>query len=67
MKRLPIDYGFSSHAIHAGELDNDSCQAHVKPIYQTSTFNFANVEQGKAFFSGKEKGYIYSRWGNPTV
>jgi methionine-gamma-lyase len=67
MKRLPIDYGFSSHAIHAGELDNDSCQAHVNPIYQTSTFEFSCVEQGEAFFSGKEKGYIYSRWGNPTV
>jgi methionine-gamma-lyase len=67
MKRLPAEYGFSSHAIHAGEMDTDGCQAHVKPIYQTSTFNFANVEQGKAFFSGKEKGFIYSRWGNPNV
>jgi methionine-gamma-lyase len=67
MKKLPAEYGFSSHAIHAGEMDTDGCQAHVKPIYQTSTFNFANVEQGKAFFSGKEKGFIYSRWGNPNV
>ena len=67
MKRLPSEYGFGSHAIHAGEMDTDGCQAHVKPIYQTSTFNFANVEQGKAFFTGKEKGFIYSRWGNPNV
>jgi methionine-gamma-lyase len=67
MKRLPAEYGFSSHAIHAGEMDTDGCRAHVKPIYQTSTFNFANVEQGKAFFTGKEKGFIYSRWGNPNV
>ena len=67
MKRLPIDYGFSSHAIHAGELDNDRCHAHVAPIYQTSTFGFADVEQGRRQFSGQEKGYIYSRWYNPNV
>jgi len=67
MKRLPIEYGFSSHAIHAGELDTDACQAHVAPIYQTSTFGFADVEQSRRMFTGKEKGYIYSRWYNPTV
>ncbi|MEE9400298.1 MAG: PLP-dependent transferase, partial [Dehalococcoidales bacterium] len=67
MKRLPINYGFSSHAIHAGELTNDICQAHVAPIYQTSTFGFKDVEQGRRQFTGKEKGYIYSRWYNPTV
>lgn len=67
MKRLPIEYGFSSHAIHAGELDNDVCQAHVAPIYQTSTFGFKDVEQGRRMVTGEEKGYIYSRWYNPTV
>ncbi|UCH63335.1 MAG: aminotransferase class I/II-fold pyridoxal phosphate-dependent enzyme [Fidelibacterota bacterium] len=67
MKRLPIDYGFSSHAIHAGELTDDICQAHIAPIYQTSTFCFKDVEQGRRQFTGKEKGYIYSRWYNPTV
>ncbi len=67
MKRLPIEYGFSSHAIHAGELTDDICQAHVAPIYQTSTFCFKDVEQGRRQFTGKEKGYIYSRWYNPTV
>ncbi len=67
MKRLPISYGYSSHAIHAGELTDDICQAHVAPIYQTSTFGFKDVEQGRRQFTGKEKGYIYSRWYNPTV
>ncbi|MBA7594814.1 L-methionine gamma-lyase [subsurface metagenome] len=67
MKRLPINYGFSSHAIHAGELTDDIYQAHVAPIYQTSTFGFKDVEQGRRQFTGKEKGYIYSRWYNPTV
>ncbi|MFC1480905.1 trans-sulfuration enzyme family protein [Candidatus Neomarinimicrobiota bacterium] len=67
MFKLPISYGFSSHAIHAGEPDDDSLQAHVAPIYQTSTFEFADVDQGKRFFTGEESGYIYTRWKNPTV
>jgi methionine-gamma-lyase len=37
------------------------------PIYQTSTFAFASVEQGAARFAGKEKGFIYTRMGNPTT
>jgi methionine-gamma-lyase len=37
------------------------------PIYASSTFVFQNAEQGAARFAGKEKGYIYSRLGNPTV
>lgn len=41
--------------------------AHTPPIYQTSTFVFANAKQGAQRFAGEEGGYIYSRLGNPTV
>ncbi len=37
------------------------------PIYQTSTFRFKSAQNGADLFSGKEKGFIYSRMGNPTV
>ncbi len=37
------------------------------PIYQTSTFQFVDAEQGAARFSGEEAGYIYTRIGNPTI
>ncbi|MEE9162722.1 MAG: PLP-dependent transferase, partial [Candidatus Neomarinimicrobiota bacterium] len=67
MKQLPVTYGPSSHAIHAGETDNDVARSHVSPIYQSSTFDFASAEQGRRQFAGEEKGYIYSRWHNPTV
>jgi len=40
--------------------------AHLVPIYASSTFVFDDAEQGMRRFSGKEEGYIYSRWGNPT-
>ncbi len=40
--------------------------AHVMPIYQTSTFSFPDVATGAALFGGQQKGYIYSRLGNPN-
>ncbi len=58
--------GFSSVAIHSGH-ENDGSNAHLTPIYASSTYVFDNAEQGMRRFSGKEKGYIYSRWGNPTM
>ncbi|MEI6948061.1 aminotransferase class I/II-fold pyridoxal phosphate-dependent enzyme [Paraflavisolibacter sp. H34] len=41
--------------------------AHLTPIFATATFTFDSAEQGRDVFSGKEPGYIYSRFGNPTV
>lgn len=57
--------GFSSLAIHAGH-QQDPTYAHLTPIYATSTFVYDDAEQGMRRFSGKEPGYIYTRWGNPT-
>lgn len=58
--------GFATCAIHAGEELNSS-SSHTNPIFQTSTFRFTDAEMGHSLFSGKRKGYIYSRLGNPTV
>ena len=58
--------GFSTRQIHVGKEAN-SAGALCTPIYQTSTFEFASVEQGGARFAGKEGGYIYSRLGNPSL
>ena len=58
--------GFGSAAIHAGH-EKDPRYAHQVPIYASSTFVFDTAEQGMRRFSGKEDGYIYARWGNPTV
>ncbi len=64
-KKFPFT-GFSSVAIHGGKQD-ESNHAHLTPIYASSTYVFDNAEQGMKRFSGEEKGYIYSRWGNPTI
>lgn len=56
----------ASVAIHAAR-SLTSENAHVMPIFATSTFTFDSAEQGMDRFSGKEPGFIYSRFGNPTT
>ncbi len=58
--------GFNSKLIHAGGIEDPMGSA-VTPIYQTSTFRFKNADHGARCFSGEEKGYIYTRLGNPTL
>ena len=58
--------GFGSVAIHSGHEKDDN-NAHLTPIYASSTYVFDNADQGMRRFNGEEKGYIYSRWGNPTM
>ncbi|NOZ46292.1 MAG: PLP-dependent transferase [Chlorobi bacterium] len=58
--------GFDSKLIHAGDFHDEKGSA-VTPIYQTSTFVFKNAQHGADLFAGKEKGYIYTRIGNPTI
>src|SRR5258705_5078859 len=67
----PIDQGqtfsgWSSVAIHGGHLQ-DPMYAHQTPIYASSTYVYDTAEQGMRRFSGEEEGFIYSRWGNPTI
>ena len=38
-----------------------------EPIYMTSSYVYDSPEQAEARFKGDEEGFIYSRYGNPTV
>ncbi|MCX7862715.1 MAG: aminotransferase class I/II-fold pyridoxal phosphate-dependent enzyme [Bacteroidales bacterium] len=58
--------GFDTLLIHGGDIYDEWGSA-VTPIYQTSTFKFKNAQHGADCFAGKEKGYIYTRIGNPTI
>lgn len=64
-KSFPLT-GWSSVAVHSGH-EQDPLYAHLVPIYASSTYVFDDAEQGMRRFSGQEEGYIYSRWGNPTI
>lgn len=59
--------GQSTKAIHAGQHPDPLTGAVVPPIYQSSTFAFRDADHGAALFKGTEKGYIYTRIGNPTI
>jgi len=49
---------FETQAIHAGQHSDPATGAVMTPIYQTSTYKQDGV--------GKQRGYEYSRTGNPT-
>ncbi|MBC7473584.1 MAG: cystathionine gamma-synthase [Candidatus Sericytochromatia bacterium] len=49
---------FSTRAIHVGQEADTATGATIVPIYQTSTYTQEEI--------GKNKGYDYSRAGNPT-
>jgi len=59
-------HGFSTLVSHFAEGENP-LNAHVTPIYQTSTFGFSDVTTGGATFQGEKAGYIYTRLGNPNA
>jgi cystathionine beta-lyase/cystathionine gamma-synthase len=53
------DYCFETLALHAGTTADPVTGAMLTPIYQTTTYRQEAV--------GKDKGFKYSRSGNPTV
>ncbi len=57
---------FHTTVVHAGAC-RESFGSVVPPIYQTSTFAFANTQVGADRFAGKADGYIYTRLSNPTI
>jgi methionine-gamma-lyase len=66
------EYGFSTIAVHgrrhAGKHEASGPIRPVStPIVQSSTFSFESAEQGARIFAGEEKGYYYTRMGNPTT
>ena len=52
-------YEFDTLALHAGAYPDPSTGAMLTPIYQTTTYQQEAV--------GRDKGFTYSRSGNPTV
>jgi methionine-gamma-lyase len=66
MGKIHSNYGLSTLAAHLGEGENPHL-AHVMPIYQTSTFDFENVQSGVEIMQRQKPGYFYTRSGNPNL
>lgn len=57
-KELEKDWGFETRSILVGQAPDPATGATIFPIYQTSTYTQAGIDDNK--------GYCYSRTGNPT-
>lgn len=58
-RELEIDPSLATRALHAGTVPDPVTGAILTPIYQSTTY----VQEAV----GKDKGYTYTRSGNPTV
>lgn len=63
--------GFDTEAVHAGERPDPATGAIDTPIYQASTYTHGSAEEAaqvvEALQSGGRDGFLYTRWGNPTI
>jgi methionine-gamma-lyase len=62
------NYGPQTKAIHGGEPNRHGVNGPiVTEIIRSSTFTFSSTEEMKLWAEGKNKAYIYTRYGNPTL
>ena len=66
MKNNPHKLGLGTLVTQYTEKDNPH-NAHISPIYQTSTFSFPDVQTGADIFAGKNDGFSYTRADNPNA
>ncbi|TVR86393.1 MAG: aminotransferase class I/II-fold pyridoxal phosphate-dependent enzyme [Saprospirales bacterium] len=45
----------------------DSTGTHILPLHQSNSFESPTMEEAIDVFTGRESGFIYTRYGNPTV
>src|SRR6266567_6424963 len=58
----------ATRLVHEGERSVPPSGKPVStPIYATSTFTYDSMAEIDQVFAGEKRGYIYTRYGNPTV
>src|SRR6266571_6051758 len=58
---------FATLAVHAGEPPCRVTGALDTPIYQSTTFVSVDSDEMAAVYGGEKFGYMYTRYGNPTI
>lgn len=66
MTSKPKTPRFDTLALHAGARPDPATGARATPIYQTSSFVFADTDHAAALFNMERAGHVYSRLSNPT-
>jgi cystathionine gamma-synthase/methionine-gamma-lyase len=60
--------GITTQLVHAGERGPTPVGKPVAtPIYTTATFTYDSMLEVDQVFAGEKQGYVYTRYGNPTV
>src|SRR5437867_4289558 len=66
-------WSFDTTAAHAGVVDlSEAGQGAdviptVKPLYLTTTFLAATIDEMDQVFGGEREGFVYTRYANPTL
>lgn len=60
-------FRLATQAVHAGENPCPSTGALDTPIYQSTTFVSASADDMAAVYGEQKFGYMYTRYGNPTI
>lgn len=60
-------YRFETLQQHAGQIPDPVTGARALPLYQTTSYVFADTQSASELFDLKAEGYIYSRLHNPTT
>lgn len=65
-ERRPAALHPDTVAVHGAEHADD-VRSHTPPIHLSSVFRFDSVDDMAATFRGERPGWIYGRYGNPTL
>lgn len=57
----------NTEVLHAQQTTDPVTGSHVSPLYQTSTFVLPNFDEAVRLNQNIDQGFVYSRFGNPTV
>ncbi|MGI9165868.1 MAG: trans-sulfuration enzyme family protein [Pyrinomonadaceae bacterium] len=61
-------FRINTQLVHAGERGAVPLGKPVStPIYATATFTYDSMAEVDQVFAGEKQGYIYTRYGNPTI
>ncbi len=60
------DWDLATRLVHGGAMRSQFGET-CEPLFLTQGFVYASAEEAAARFAGEAEGYVYSRYGNPTV
>ena len=65
-KNDPKNWGPGTKLVHGGTMRTEFGET-SEALFLNSGYTYASAEQAEARFKGEEDGYLYGRFGNPTV